>query len=60
MERTLEKLNRWLSKPGNTQAALAAGLGYKTSETIRKWIENQEVPKVVRMRVLEFLKKGKK
>lgn len=33
----IKMLEAWLARPGNSAAALAAALGYKTSATISKW-----------------------
>lgn len=57
---TFDRLERWLKKPGNTPAVLAAQLGYKTSETIRRWVENKRIPEREVVRVEEIiLGKGK-
>ncbi len=56
MEQTFLKLTKWLEKPGNNPAMLAGLLGYQTSETIRRWVENRSVPKKVRSRVLQIIK----
>lgn len=37
-------IQRWLTRPGNSQARLAAMLGYKSSTTISKWIERGTIP----------------
>lgn len=37
-------LRKWLAKPGNTPARLAAMLGYRSSETVVRWVQRKSVP----------------
>jgi hypothetical protein len=40
----INRLNSWLKKPGNSQAALAVKLGYSTSTTISHWLGRGKIP----------------
>lgn len=52
----IEKLNKWLKKPGNTKAKLASILGYGSSETISRWIERKRIPVHQQVRLSLILK----
>lgn len=49
-------LKKWLKKPGNSPATLAAALGYKTSASINMWIKRNSIPSHQLKNVLEIIK----
>jgi len=53
-------LKRWLSKPGNTQAGLAAALGYRSSTTVAQWIKRGRIPDYMHKDVWAQIKGKKK
>lgn len=40
----IKKLVEWLKKEGNSSAKMAMAMGYKSSNTIEKWISNNKIP----------------
>jgi len=50
-----KKLKHWLKQPGNDKLKLAHLLGYKSSETIRLWVEGRKIPSFQEARVLAIL-----
>ena len=55
----IKDLKKWLERPENTKAKLAAFLGYSSSETISRWIERKRIPAHQQERVNSFLKGGR-
>lgn len=53
-------VSKWLKKEGNSAAKLAAGLDYKTSQSIQNWIKRKRIPNHMKARVNEFIKSSKK
>lgn len=53
----IRELIEWLKNEQNTTAQLAAHLGYKTSNTISKWIKAKSIPQRQVNAVLEFIRK---
>ena len=54
----IRELKRWLRIEGNTQAKLAAALGYKTSLTIQNWIYKNRIPSRQKAVVMEIIKEN--
>lgn len=59
MEVTVQILERYLRK--NSILVFASKLGYKSADTVRKWIRNGRIPVREKERVLEIIgqKRGK-
>jgi hypothetical protein len=57
---TIKLLKMWLHNPDNSKAALAAHLGYKSSNTIDKWLGRGKVPRMQKLRVEKFIKRKAK
>jgi len=54
----LSDLKRWLKKDGNSEARLAAILGYRGSEAVRQWIRRGRIPTYQEMRVTQIVKEA--
>lgn len=48
----IKQLVEWLKKEGNSATKIATHLGYKSSNTIDKWISNNKIPERSRGAVL--------
>lgn len=53
----LKKLERLIKEYGIAQ--IANDLGYRSTTTIRNWLNNGEIPALARVKVKNYLKKGK-
>lgn len=52
---TIDRVRRWLKRPGNTPASLAVRLGYASSSTVEKWLQKGKVPRCREKQVTEAL-----
>lgn len=55
MTKELRAIKSWLKKDGNTEAVLAAKLGYTSSVAIKMWFRRNRVPKHQKLRVMEVI-----
>lgn len=55
----IRELKRWLRIEGNSQAKLAATLGYKSSLTIQMWIYKNKIPSRQKAVVMAIIKESK-
>lgn len=55
----IKDLKKWLTRPENTKAKIAAFMGYSSSETVSRWIERGRVPVHQQERLNSFLKGGR-
>jgi transposase-like protein len=56
-KKEVKELMDWLKLEQNSAAKLAAHMGYKTSNTISKWIKEKAIPQRQIEAVLEFIRK---
>lgn len=54
----LKQLQAVIQEKGMIQ--VCHDLGYRSQTTIRKWINNGEIPKIAQAKVNKYLAKGKK
>jgi len=57
MSKELKAIKKWLKKEGNTEALLAAKLGYTSSVAIKMWFKRENVPSYQREKLMEVLAK---
>lgn len=55
----MKELVKWLKRPGNSQAKMAAILGYKTSTTIANWLTRGAIPEREKARVRDIVRGAK-
>jgi hypothetical protein len=55
MTRELKAIRSWLAKDFNTEAKLAAELGYKSSTVVSMWIKRGRVPDHQKQSIMEVV-----
>lgn len=57
MTKELRAVKKWLEKENNSQALLAAKLGYTSSAVIAQWLRRNSIPTHMRERVMQEVSK---
>jgi hypothetical protein len=55
MTKEVKAVQRWLKKPGNTEAKLAGAMGYESSVSVKNWVKRGNVPTYMRDKLSDFL-----
>ena len=55
MSKELRAIKKWLKKDGNTEALLAAKMGYTSSTAVTMWFKRNNVPEYQRPKLMEVI-----
>lgn len=55
MTKELRAIKKWLKIDGNSEALLAAKLGYSSSSVVTMWFKRNNVPEYQRTKLMEVI-----